>query len=284
MRWESARQSTNVQDRRGLGGAGMVGGGGIGMLILVLLISFITGRNPLELLSQVEQTSAGPADTSAPTGAVDANDPQARFVAGVLGDTEDTWNRDLRQDKAQSTRSPSSSSSTARCARRAGSPRQRWDRFIARAITSSTSTCRSSASWRNALAHLATLRKPTWSHTRSVITSRRYWASLIASATHKRRAARTQTPCPSGWNCRRIASRECGAITPPGADLLDEGDVDEGLRAAAAIGDDRLQRQGQGYVAPESFTHGSSEQRASWLRRGLQTGDPDACDTFGDTR
>jgi predicted metalloprotease len=62
--------------------------------------------------------------------------------------------------------------------------------------------------------------------------------------------------------------------------LLDAGDVEEGLRAAAAIGDDRLQRQGTGAVQPESWTHGSSAQRARWLRQGLDTGRPDACDTF----
>jgi predicted metalloprotease len=64
-------------------------------------------------------------------------------------------------------------------------------------------------------------------------------------------------------------------------DLLDPGDAEEGLRAAASIGDDRLQRQGQGRVVPESFTHGSSEQRVEWLRRGLESGQIDSCDTFG---
>jgi predicted metalloprotease len=63
--------------------------------------------------------------------------------------------------------------------------------------------------------------------------------------------------------------------------FLDEGDAEEGLRAAAAIGDDRLQKQGQGYVTPESFTHGSSAQRQEWLMRGLKTGDLNQCDTFG---
>ena len=62
--------------------------------------------------------------------------------------------------------------------------------------------------------------------------------------------------------------------------LLEEGDVQDGLRAAAAIGDDRLQKQSQGYVVPESFTHGSAEQRQRWLLRGLQSGDMNQCDTF----
>jgi predicted metalloprotease len=63
-------------------------------------------------------------------------------------------------------------------------------------------------------------------------------------------------------------------------DLLDQGDVEEGLRAASAIGDDTLQRQAGGQVVPDSFTHGSSAERVRWFRRGLETGDTDACDTF----
>jgi predicted metalloprotease len=63
--------------------------------------------------------------------------------------------------------------------------------------------------------------------------------------------------------------------------MLEPGDVEEGLRAAAAIGDDRIQAKSQGYVVPESWTHGSSEMRVRWLRRGLDSGDPDSCDTFG---
>jgi predicted metalloprotease len=62
--------------------------------------------------------------------------------------------------------------------------------------------------------------------------------------------------------------------------ILEDGEVDEALQAAAAIGDDRLQKQSQGRVTPDSFTHGSSEQRVSWFRRGFQSGDPRVCDTF----
>ena len=63
--------------------------------------------------------------------------------------------------------------------------------------------------------------------------------------------------------------------------ILEEGDIEEGLNAAAAIGDDRLQRRSQGYVVPESFTHGSSEQRVRWFKRGMQAGDMNSCDAFG---
>src|SRR5688572_23850363 len=90
MRWEGGRRSTNIEDRRGLG-VGTIGGGGIGMLLIVLAVSCLTGTNPLALLQVVEQ--ATPTETqSAPTGAP-TNDPAAEFVAVVLADTEEVWTR-----------------------------------------------------------------------------------------------------------------------------------------------------------------------------------------------
>jgi uncharacterized protein len=80
-------------------------------------------------------------------------------------------------------------------------------------------------------------------------------------------------------SCRQIATPVCG-----GRVELDPGDVEEGLNAAAAIGDDRLQKRQQGRVSPESFTHGTSAQRVTWFKRGMETGDPRACDTFANAQ
>ena len=86
--------------------------------------------------------------------------------------------------------------------------------------------------------------------------------------------------CQCGRNFRLTATPACGVTTLRRRDLLEPGDAEDGLRAAAAIGDDRLQKQSQGRVAPESFTHGSSAQRVEWLRRGLESGRLETCDTF----
>jgi uncharacterized protein len=285
MRWEGARQSTNIQDRRGrggggFGGGGMIGGGGIGLLLLILLISFITGRNPLELLSSVEQSGPIPAEEQAPTGTPPADDPQARFVAAVLGDTEDTWNRIFASNNGRyqepilvlfdgSVRSACGFASAAvgpfycpadhkvyldlsffrDLAQRFGAPGDFAQAYV--------------------IAH------EVGHHVQTLLG--------VSEQVHR---ARSRAPGRAGneLQVRMELQADCFAGVwghhANRRQLLDSGDIDEGLRAAAAIGDDRLQRESQGYVVPESFTHGSSEQRASWLKRGLDTGDVNACDTF----
>jgi len=95
------------------------------------------------------------------------------------------------------------------------------------------------------------------------------------------RARPRRTNCRSGWNCRRTASPASGRTTPTGArQVLEQGDIEEGLNAASAIGDDRLQKQARGTVSPDSFTHGSSTQRVRWFRRGIESGDINQCNTF----
>ncbi len=279
MRWEGARQSSNVQDRRRLGGGAVVGGGGIGMIILVLLFSFITGTNPLELLQQVDSGPA-PAETGAPTGTVPADDPQARFVAAVLGDTEDTWNRVFAANGSRyqepvlvlfdgSVRSACGFASAAVGPFYCPGDRQvyldlSFFRDLAKRFGAPGDFAQAYVVAHEVGHHVQTLLGIS-----DRVNRARAGASEAAGNDLSVRME-LQADCLAGvWG--HHAERK---------QLLEAGDVEEGLRAAAAIGDDRLQRQSQGYVVPESFTHGSSAQRVEWLKRGLQSGDIDSCDTF----
>jgi uncharacterized protein len=278
MRWESARQSSNIQDRRGLGGGGIIGGGGIGMVLLVLLFSFITGRNPLELMQQVEETV--PEQTSAPTGAVSSDDPQARFVGAVLGDTEDTWNEIFAANGGEYEEPvlvlfDGSVRSTCGFASAAVGPfycptdhKVYLDLSFFRDLDQ-----RFGAPGDFAQAYVVA--HEVGHHVQTLMG--------VSERVHRARSRGSESDA-NALSVRMELQADCLAgVWGHHADrrqLLQQGDIDEGLRAAAAIGDDRLQRQSQGYVAPESFTHGSSEQRAAWLTRGLRTGDLKACDTF----
>jgi predicted metalloprotease len=278
MRWESGRRSTNIEDRRGMSGAGMVGGGGIGMLILVLIISFISGRNPLELLQEVEQSA--PVADSVPTGVPNPDDPQAQMVSSVLGSTEDTWRR-IFQENGSSYQDPvlvlfeGQVRSACGLASAAVGPfycpgdrKVYLDLAFFRELDQ-----RFGAPGDFAQAYVVAHEVGHHIQTLLGLSDRVQAARARASEGEANELSvrqELQADCYAGvWGNR--AGR---------TDFLDPGDVDEGLRAAAAIGDDRLQRQSQGYVVPESFTHGSSAQRQEWLRRGLDTGDLRQCDTF----
>jgi uncharacterized protein len=100
------------------------------------------------------------------------------------------------------------------------------------------------------------------------------------SSAEGRRARRRQINSQSGSSCWRIASLAFGPSFEPAVQTLEEGDVEEAMKAAEAIGDDRLQRRSQGYVVPDSFTHGSSEQRVRWFMTGMKGGEIRQCDTF----
>ena len=278
MRWESGRRSTNVQDRRGMGGVAMAGGGGIGMLILVLIISFISGQNPLELLQQVEQTA--PQGDAAPAGAPPADDPQAQMVSAVLADTEDTWRRVFRENGSTyedprlilfdgQVRSACGLASAAvgpfYCP---GDRNVYLDLSFFRELDERFGAPGDFAQ-AYVVAHEVGHHVQTLLGVASRVQSARGRMSE-AEANEMSVRQELQADCYAGvWG--NHASRR---------NWLDPGDVEEGLRAAAAIGDDRLQKRSQGYVVPESFTHGSSEQRQRWLTRGLQTGDVRQCDTF----
>ena len=274
MKWLGREGSTNIEDRRGMSGGGMAVGGGLGGLVLLLLISALTGTNPVDLIN-----STSTSDTVAP-GGVPADDPQAEFVSVVLKDTEMTWGRIFDENRqtyeapvlvlfTNATQSACGQGQAAMGPFYCASDRKVYldlsffkeldERFGAPGDFAQAYV----------VAHEIGHHLQTLMGVSSQLQAARQRAGQRESNALSVRQE-LQADCYAGvWG--HYASRE---------GLLEPGDAEEGLRAAAAIGDDRLQRQTQGTVAPESFTHGSSEQRVEWLRRGLESGRVDSCNTF----
>ena len=277
MRWAGGRRSGNVEDRRGMG-VPLVAGGGIGTVVLLVLALFF-GFDPGVILN----TDTPPSVTEAPSPSASSSvDAQKDFVSVVLADTEDTWaalfrqmNREYRPPKLVLFRS--AVQSACGMAGAAVGPfycppdhKVYLDLDFFRALSQ---RFRAPGDFAQAyvIAHeVGHHVQALLGVTDRVAATRERVSRAEGNALSVR--VELQADCFAGvWAHHANASRQ----------LLEEGDLEEGLRAAAAIGDDRLQGQTQGRVVPESFTHGTSEQRSRWFKRGFDTGEPRRCDTFG---
>ena len=285
MRWGGQRESDNVEDLRGQGPIrpGLaIGGGG---LLLVLVVSFITGTNPLTILNMIEtgqEMTSSPPAVHAPAASAPPTDKLGKFAAVVLADTEDTWKMILpRLGRAYeeprlvlftgTVRSACGFSSSA-----VGPFYCQQDRKVYLDLSFFHELAdRFGAPGEFAQAYV--IAHEVGHHVQNLLgTFERVNRLQRQTSTNGVRALSVrlelQADCLAGvWGYHAQHDRN----------LIEPGDFEKGLRAASAIGDDRLQRMAQGYVQPESWTHGSSEQRVKWLRRGLESGNPDACDTFG---
>ena len=284
MRWEGQRRSENVEDRRGLRVPGGAGGAGIGTIVVVMLISWVTGVNPLLLFQAADgigsMTGGSQAPQTAPTGAP-SNDPQAEFAAVVLGDTEDTWTR-IFQQGGERYQPPTLVLFSDAVESACGTNSAAVGPFycpVDRKVYIDLSFYRELDQQFGApgdFAQAYVLAHEVGHHVQTLlgVSERVMQLRQRASEVESNQLSvlqELQADCFAGvWG--HHAARKS---------LLDSGDVEEGLRAAASIGDDTIQRRGRGRVSPESWTHGSSEQRVQWLRRGLEQGSVEACDTFG---
>lgn len=284
MRWREARRSDNVEDRRGMRvgrvGAGIGGAG----LLLIIVLSLLAGENPLDLLQQIgplpESAQVGPGGPStAPAG---ARDEASEFVRAVLGETEDAWDR-IFAASGQRYAHPTLVLFTDAVESACGFSSAATGPFYCPAdgkVYLDLSFFRELHSRFGAPGDFAAayvIAHEVGHHVQKLLGIEDRVARLRQRASAREANALSvrlelQADCFAGVWGHHVA----------GKNLLEAGDVEEGLRAAAAIGDDRIQRQTRGYVVPDSFTHGSSAQRVEWLRRGLQSGDPGRCDTFGD--
>src|SRR6187431_576456 len=277
MRWQGRSGSGNIEDRRGMGMARPVGGG-IGGLVLLLLFSALTGTNPIDIINSSEPPSGS-------TGTVGSdsleNDPQAKFVSVVLKDTEDVWTEVFQQRGARY-EPPVLVLFTDATQSGCGVGQSAMGPFYCpndRKVYLDLSFFRDLDTRFGApgdFAQAYVVAHEVGHHVQRLTgTSERVQAMQQRSGQREGNQLSVrlelQADCYAGiWG---HYSAQHG--------MLDPGDAEEGLRAAAAIGDDRLQRQSQGRVVPESFTHGSSADRVSWLRRGMDTGRLETCDTFG---
>ena len=270
MRWQDLRRSTNVQDRRGMRG-GLPVTGGLG-LVVVLVIAALTGINPLALLG-----GGGAATESAPPG----NDEASQFVSAVLGSTEDVWGG-LFNASGQQYRQPSlvifSGATSSGC----GTGQSAMGPFYCPLDQSVYIDLSFYEALRDRLgapgdfAQAYVIAHEVGHHVQNLLGT--------MESVHQMRGRGDQAAA-NQMSVRLELQADCYAglwahhqeRTKP---ILETGDVEEALGAASTIGDDRLQRQSQGTVVPESFTHGTSEQRVRWFRRGLEQGDPKLCDTF----
>ncbi|HUL74784.1 MAG TPA: neutral zinc metallopeptidase [Vicinamibacterales bacterium] len=281
MKWEDLRQSDNVEDRRGaspglggFGGGGVIrtGGLGIGGLLVLLLVSYLFGVDPLSLLAPDQ--GASDAGYGAPSGpAPSANDPAVQFVRHILGDTEDTWSAIFARGNARYP-APTLVLFTDEVDSACGLSSAAVGPFYCpgdQKVYLDLSFFRELAQRFGApgdFAQAYVIAHEVGHHVQNLLgalASGGGLSRLQANAQSVRQEL--QADCLAGVWGHSAASRG----------VLDPGDVEEGLNAAAAVGDDRLQRQAQGRVVPESFTHGSSADRVAAFKRGLDGGELSSC-------
>lgn len=299
MRWRLGRRSSNIEDRRSQGGgrrmrvpvrlpfpggggrrsAGRMGGLGLGGILIILVLSLVFGVDPSFLLGGGGTTVTVPGTASGPP-APGADEELKEFTARVLGDTEDTWHR-LFEGLGGTYQEPSlvlfSGAVQSACGFQQaavgpfycpGDQMVYLDLDFFRELQA-----RYAAPGDFARAYV--IAHEVGHHVQNLIGvlaefNRRRSGLPEEEANALSVRVELQADCFAGvWGAR---SENRG--------LLEEGDLDEALNAAAQIGDDTIQRRTQGYVVPETFNHGTAEQRRTWFMRGFESGDMNSCDTF----
>jgi uncharacterized protein len=280
MRWQSGRRSDNVEDQRGQGISRGVKGGGIGVILLALVAMYF-GVDPSVILQSglVGDSSTGTGQSQrVPTA---AENELADFVSVVLADTEDTWD-EIFQSKGKRYEKPSlvlfSDAVQSACGNAGASTGPFYcpaDRKVYIDL-SFYNDLKRDLNAPGDFAQAYVIAHEIGHHVQNLlgISDQVHRLRAQASEVEFNKASvklELQADCFAGvWanHANRVRN------------ILESGDVEEALNAASMIGDDRLQKKSRGYVTPDSFTHGSSQQRVQWFTQGLKTGDLNSCNTF----
>ncbi len=280
MKWRGRRRSSNIEDRRGARPKGLVGGG-IGTIVLILAALYF-GIDPTFLIEGMQSANVPESSTGKRPSAEDLqNDPLADMVSVVVADTEDVWN-ELFSSAGRRYEEPTLVMFTGATRSACGMGQAAMGPFYCPADRkayidlSFYDDMRTRFRAPGDFAQAYVIAHEIGHHVQNLLgisgEVRRRQAGLSKGEANQLSVRlELQADCLAGVWANR-ADKAKG--------ILESGDVEEALNAAAAIGDDRLQRQSRGTVVPESFTHGTSAQRQRWFRTGLASGDPDSCDTF----
>lgn len=282
MKWTGRRQSGNVEDQRGGGGGGRIPGGlltkgGLATVVIVVIISLITGKNPLTLL---EQTGMGGSEYSVEQQSYTPTPEEeelSQFVRVVLADTEDVWNN-LMNDYREPTLVLFSGYVESGC----GTASSSTGPFYCPADEKVYIDLSFYSDLKNRLgapgdfAQAYVIAHEVGHHVQHLLG--------ISDKVHSLRSQQSEEEINEMSVKLELQADFFAGVWAHYADkmnnIIEPGDFEEALNAANAIGDDRLQKQSQGYVVPDSFTHGTSEQRMRWFRKGYETGDLKQGDTF----
>ncbi|MEL6221127.1 MAG: neutral zinc metallopeptidase [Cyanobacteria bacterium J06626_14] len=280
MRWKMGRRSRNIEDRRGSrGGRTVAAGGGLGVIVIALIVMLL-GGDPTVVLNQTGPISQQPVPTQ-PRQSSPEEDQLVDFVSVVLADTEDTWNeifQELGGDYREPTLVLFSDAVNSAC----GFAEAAVGPFYCPADEkvyidlSFYEDLKRRHQAPGDFAQAYVIAHEVGHHVQNltgisgqVQQLQRQVSQVEANQLSVR--LELQADCFAGlWAHRADEARQ----------ILERGDIQEALNAASAIGDDRLQRQARGYVTPDSFTHGSSEQRVRWFSVGLESGAIQQCNTF----
>ena len=272
MRWQGQRQSENVEDRRGMPVGRLAVGGGLGTLVLVVAVMLL-GGDPQALLQQMQPPAA---DSATGPRQVDPAEQRLKdFVSVVLADTEDVWHELFQNQLGRNYRQPKLVLYTDQVESACGFASAATGPFYCpgdEKVYLDLSFCEELQTKFHAPGDFAVayvLAHEVGHHVQKLVG----YADLvdkqggrISKAQQNRLSVRLELQADylaGVWAHHAERTKK----------ILESGDVDEALGAASAVGDDRLQKQAQGYVVPDSFTHGTSAQRSRWFRLGLETGD-----------